>query len=121
MTTGNFSKEQLSRLADHVQETLNRILAFWSVEPRIGSFGNFLFQTYGINKMKQFHRLSHEKDRPWLDVFGIGMQELEANWLKILTASEKTTEENVSTVLKLIERNPGTACAEAQELVTRKR
>ena len=40
-----------------------------------GSFGNYLFQTYGINKIKQFQRLSHEKDRPWQDVFGISMQE----------------------------------------------
>ncbi len=86
-----------------------------------GSFGNYLFQTYGINKIKQFHRLSHEKDRPWQDVFGIGMQELEANWLKTLRANEKTREENVSIVLKLFERNPGIACAEAQKLVTRKR
>jgi hypothetical protein len=86
-----------------------------------GSFGNYLFQTYGINKIKQFHRLSHEKDRPWQDVFGIGMQDLEANWLKTLRANGKTREENVSIVLKLFERNPGTACAEAQKLVTRKR
>jgi len=86
-----------------------------------GSFGNYLFQTYGINKIKQFHRLSQEKARPWHDVFGIGMQELEANWLNTLRANEKAREENVSIVLKLIERNPGTACAEAQELITRKR
>ncbi|MBI4189106.1 MAG: hypothetical protein HY525_01045 [Betaproteobacteria bacterium] len=86
-----------------------------------GSFGNFLFQAYGVSKIKQFHRLSGEKDRPWQDVFRIGMQELEANWLKILTANEKTTEEHISTVSNLIKRNPGTACAEAQKLVTRKR
>ena len=86
-----------------------------------GSFGNYLFQTYGINKIKQFHRLSHEKDRPWQDAFGIGMQELEANWLKTLRANEKTGDKNVSTVLKLFERNSGTACAEAQKLVTGKR
>jgi len=86
-----------------------------------GSFGNYLFQTYGINKIKQFHRLSHEKDRPWQDVFGIGMQELEANWLKTLRANGKTREENVSIVLKLFERNSGIACAEAQNYVTRKR
>ncbi len=85
-----------------------------------GSFGNYLFQTYGINKIKQFQRLSHEKDRPWQDVFGISMQELEANWLKTLRANGKTREENVSIVLKLFERNPGTACSEAQKLVTRK-
>ena len=81
-----------------------------------GSFGNFLFQTYGINKIKQFHRLSSEKERPSQDVFGIRMQELEANWLKALREKEKTREKNVSIVLKLLERNPGTACSEAQQL-----
>lgn len=86
-----------------------------------GSFGNYLFQTYGINKIKHFQRLSHEKDRPWQDVFGISVQELEANWLKALRANEKTKEENVSIVSKLIERNPSTACAEAQQHVTSKR
>ncbi|TAL74485.1 MAG: hypothetical protein EPN88_03765 [Bacteroidetes bacterium] len=86
-----------------------------------GSFGNYLFQTYGINKIKQFQRLSQEKDRPWKDVFGISIQELEANWLKTLRANRKTREENVSTVLKLFERNPGTACSEAQKLAPRKR
>jgi hypothetical protein len=85
-----------------------------------GSFGNYLFQTYGINKIKRLQRLSYEKDRPWLDVFGISMQELEANWLKTLRANGKTREGNVSIVLKLFETNPGTSCSEAQKLVTRK-
>ena len=86
-----------------------------------GSFGNFLFQTYGISKIKQFHRLSSEKERPSQDAFGINMQELEANWLKALRENEKTKEKNVSTVSKLFEKNPGTACVEAQKLVTSKR
>jgi hypothetical protein len=86
-----------------------------------GSFANYLFQTYGINKIKQLHRLSRQKARPWEDVFGIGMQELEANWLETLRGNEKTREEDVSIVLELIERNPATACAEAQKLATRKR
>ena len=86
-----------------------------------GSFGNYMFQTYGINKIKQLQRLSQEKDRPWPDVFGISMQELEENWLKTLRTNRKTREENVSIALKLFERNPGTACSEAQKLVTRKR
>ena len=83
-----------------------------------GSFGNYLFQTYGINKIKQFHRLSHEKARPWQEVFGAGMRELEENWLKALRANEKTKEINVSIVLKLFNKNPRTACQEAQKLVT---
>ncbi|MCX5881287.1 MAG: hypothetical protein NTU74_05655 [Deltaproteobacteria bacterium] len=86
-----------------------------------GSFGNYLFLTYGINKIKQFHRLSLQKDRPWQDVFGIGIQKLEENWLKTLKTNEITRDENVSTVLNLFERNSSTACAESQELVTRKR
>jgi hypothetical protein len=86
-----------------------------------GSFGSFLFQTYGINKIKQFHRLSSEKERPSQDVFGINMNELEANWLKALRENEKTREKNVSIVSKLIEKNPGTACVEAQQLTASKR
>ena len=38
-----------------------------------GSFGNYLFQTHGISKIKQLHRLSQEKSRPWQDVFGVGL------------------------------------------------
>jgi hypothetical protein len=83
-----------------------------------GSFGNYLFQTYGINKIKQLHRLSHKQDRPWQDVFGTGMRELEGNWLKALSTNEKTKDKNVSIVLKLRKINPRTACQEAQKLVT---
>ena len=83
-----------------------------------GSFGNYMFQTYGIKKIKQFQRLSQEKDRPWRDAFGISMPELEANWLNTLRANGKTRKESVSIVLKLFETNPDTACSEAQKLVT---
>ena len=81
-----------------------------------GSFGNYLFETYGINKIKRLQRLSQEKDRPWQDAFGIGLPELEANWLKHLRTNGKTREKNVSIVLELFERNPGMACSEAQKL-----
>jgi hypothetical protein len=85
-----------------------------------GSFGNYLFKTYGINKIKQLQRLSQEKDRPCRDVFGISLQELEANWLKHLRTNGKTRKENVSIVSNLFKRNPDTACSEAQKLVPRK-
>jgi hypothetical protein len=85
-----------------------------------GSFGKYLFETYGINKIKRLQRLSQEKDRPWQDVFGISLQELEANWLKHLKTNGETREENVSIVLRLFERNPGTACSEAQKLARKK-
>ncbi len=86
-----------------------------------GAFGNYLFNTYGINKIKRLQLLSQEKDRPWKDAFGISLQELEVNWLNALRENEKTSEKNVSILSKLIEKNPGTACAEAQQIVTGKR
>jgi len=86
-----------------------------------GSFGNYLFQAYGVSRIKQLQRLSQEKNRPWQDVFGVGLQELEADWLKTLRASGQKEEEDVSKVLKLLERNPGAACAEAQNIAARKR
>lgn len=84
-----------------------------------GSFAGYVFETYGINRMKRLQRLSQEKERPWQDVFGIGLQELEANWLKHLRTDAKAGAANVSTLAKLLE-NPGTACAEAQKLASRK-
>jgi hypothetical protein len=80
-----------------------------------GSFGKYLIQTYGINKMKKFHELSRS-ERPWQGIFGMTLQELEANWLKTLQADEKT----ISTLSKLFERSPDRACLEAQKLVTGK-
>jgi hypothetical protein len=54
-------------------------------------------------------------------VFGTDLRELEANWLDSLRADERTKNENVSIVLRLFEKNPGTACAEAQKLFNKKR
>lgn len=82
-----------------------------------GSFAGYLFNTYGINKIKKLQRLSQDKDRPWEEVFGIGLQELEANWLTALRANGKASADNVAIVSRLFERDPGTACAEAQRIV----
>jgi hypothetical protein len=86
-----------------------------------GSFGAYLFETYGVKRIKQFHKLSHDKERPSREAFGFSLQELEANWLEALKAKEKSREREVSVVSKLIAANPGTACAEAQGLATKKR
>jgi hypothetical protein len=85
-----------------------------------GSFGNYLYKTYRIDKIKRLQRLSQEKDRPWQEVFGISQLELETNWLKHLQTNGETRKENVSKILKLFEGNPGTACLEAQKLVPSK-
>jgi hypothetical protein len=83
-----------------------------------GSFGNYLIRTYGISRVKQFYRLSLQKERPWRDIFGADMRELEASWLKALRAREPEMAKSVSTVLGLFEKDPNTACTVAQKLVT---
>ena len=82
----------------------------------VGSFGSYLIRTYGIKKIKQFYELSGRQTRPWQEIFGAGIQELEASWLKSLRADEKTGDEGVSTLAKLFERDPNTACLAAQRL-----
>lgn len=37
--TGNLSIEQLKQRADNAQETLNKIIAFWSADPEIARLG----------------------------------------------------------------------------------
>jgi hypothetical protein len=81
-----------------------------------GSFANYLFQTYGVGKIKQLQRLSQEKSRPWQDAFGAGLPELEAGWLKALKAKGPAREKSVNALVKLLDKNPGTACAEAQKI-----
>lgn len=81
-----------------------------------GSFGNYLIRTYGISRVKQFYRLSLQRKRPWRDIFGADMPELEASWLKALKAREPEMEKSVSTVLGLFEKDPNTACVIAQKL-----
>ena len=44
------------------------------------------------------------------------MKELEANWLQALRSGASSRAAKVATVSKLFDRNPGTACAEAQRL-----
>jgi hypothetical protein len=89
----------------------------------VGSFGSYLIRTYGITKIKQFYDLSGSKTRPWQEVFGVAIGELEANWLKFLQRQrdEKTKDENVSTLSNLFEKNPNTACLRAQRLAAGKR
>jgi hypothetical protein len=86
-----------------------------------GSFGNYLIRTYGINKMKEFYQLSGRKNRPWRDVFGMTIQELETNWLKSLQSDEAIKDETVVTLSKLFETNPNTACLAAERFSASRR
>jgi hypothetical protein len=79
-----------------------------------GSFGRYLFQTYGLGRILRLQRLSHEIKRPWQDVFGLGLPELEANWLAALKAGAQAREAEISVVSRFLDADPVTACTQAQ-------
>jgi len=81
-----------------------------------GSFGEFLISTYGIKQIKQFNRLSRIKPRPWEEVFGISLKQLEAKWLEAVRLRSREKEKQISTLVKLLKNNPVTACFSAQDL-----
>lgn len=86
-----------------------------------GSFGEFLIKTYGMAKMKQFYRLSKNKSRPWEEVYGATLEQLEANWLDALKTWYPDKKGNISTLVKLWKKNPGIACFSAQDLADGKK
>ncbi|HPS78470.1 MAG TPA: hypothetical protein PLS53_09975 [Thermoanaerobaculaceae bacterium] len=84
-----------------------------------GSFGAYLLQTHGVSRIKQLQRQSQDRNRPFQDVFGLGLQELEASWLTTLKAKGPAREESVSALVKLLERDPDTACVAVQKASVR--
>jgi hypothetical protein len=86
-----------------------------------GSFGEFLIEAYGIEKMKQFYRLSRNKSRPWKGVFGADLEQLEAKWLEAIKLGSRDKTGNISTLTKLWNKNPANACYSAQDLAEGKR
>ena len=85
-----------------------------------GSFGEFLINTYGIEKMKQFNQLSTKNPRPWKEVYGVTLEALEAKWLEAIRSKSQGKEETISTLVKLLRDNPNTACTSAQDLAKKK-
>lgn len=81
-----------------------------------GSFGHYLLENYGIDRIKRFHRLSFEKERPWEAAFGLGPGELEKKWIEALKSNPKIKPENVSLLTDLVQRAPDTARDEARKL-----
>jgi hypothetical protein len=80
-----------------------------------GSFGEYLLASYGAEKMKRFWRLSEGGKRPWEEVFGLPLKDLETRWLESLEA-KKPDGKHVETLLHQINRNSKDACSEAQRL-----
>jgi hypothetical protein len=85
-----------------------------------GSFATYVVETYGVGKLKQVQRRSQDAERPFKEVFGADLAELEARWLAWVKAG-RASDEDVARAVKLLEKDPADACAEAQKLVTKKR
>ncbi len=85
-----------------------------------GSFGDYLLKTYGIDKIKRFHRLSLDKERPWKTAFGLSLDELEKNWLDTLKASPAVKPGNVSLLMDLFKQDPEAARDKSRKLAGNK-
>ena len=81
-----------------------------------GSFGEFLLNTYGTQKIKQFYRLSEGSKRPWQEAFGMPLKGLEDQWLQSIESARKPDERKVELLASLLKRDAKSACSEAQRL-----
>jgi len=85
-----------------------------------GSFGQYLLETYGIDKIKRFHRLSLDKERPWEAAFGLSLDKLEKNWLDTLKSNPTVKPANVSLLTDLFKQDPEAARNKARKLASNK-
>jgi hypothetical protein len=86
-----------------------------------GSFGSFLLNAYGAEKVKRFYRLSAGMKRPWEEVLGASLADLEAKWLQFLDSRQKPDEAHMKLLMKMVQDDPNNACSEAQELAGKKK
>jgi hypothetical protein len=85
-----------------------------------GSFGFYLLDTYGVEKVKNFYRLSLQKKRPWKEIFGMTLRDLETNWVRSLESIQQK-EEGVSELRRIFRIRPDQACFDAQDLAIKTR
>lgn len=100
------------RVTDRVKEHISYLEA--------GSFGEFLIASYGTEKMKRFYRLSKQTPRPWEAVFGVSLDQLEANWLAGIKSKHSKSSNNIPTIMTLWSSNPSSACYSAQAISAKK-
>lgn len=79
------------------------------------SFGVFLFERYGMARLKEFCRQAGDLGRPWEAVYGQGLDTLEAQWLEALRGKEAQLEPDVALAAELYARDPAAACDQCQQ------
>jgi len=85
-----------------------------------GSFGAFLLDRYGVGKVKAFFRAAKDEKRPWREVFGRDLPELEAEWLQSLESPGRVSAESADFLEGIWKENPKTACDRAEEAAAKK-
>lgn len=78
------------------------------------SFGAFLFDRYGMAKLKEFCRQTGDTGRPWEAVYGAGLDALEARWRDALAQDAVRLEPDAARAADLYAKDPAAACAQAQ-------
>lgn len=79
-----------------------------------GSFGGYLIRTYGVDKVKELYRRSAATKRPWQEVFGVDIRQLEGDWLQALQTEASRSAEDRAVIARLWAASPDTACIMAQ-------
>lgn len=79
-----------------------------------GSFGDFLLKSQGVDKVKAFYRASRRSERPWAQVFGLGLPELEARWIVAVEEYGREHPDEVRSLARLWRADPQNACYETQ-------
>lgn len=67
-----------------------------------GSFGAYLLRNYGIPRMKRFYKVNQEtRTRPWGEVYGHTLLELEQEWLAALESARGNRSAGIAEALRL--------------------
>lgn len=68
-----------------------------------GSFGAYLLRHYGIPRMKRFYKVNQEnRTRPWAEVYGHSLLELEQAWLAALESARASRSAGIAEALRLL-------------------
>ena len=76
-----------------------------------GSFGAYLLRTYGIPRVKRFYRVTNDsRRRPWAEVFGHPLDELEKDWMAQLESARADRSSGIAAAFRLQGMRGGAMC-----------
>jgi len=84
-----------------------------------GSFGQYLIDAFSQEKMKEFYRRIEMSYRPWRELFGYPLYELEQRWMAGVKQKAAEMPDTVSMLAGFWQKDPKTACYQVQRQVER--